>query len=118
MFEFTFIKNDAKNALLLTIYFYQICSTSAPPKDAVVKCNCEYMSSKSDNNDFLFKNSLALNNKPVFFEILFSMYFICGFQIRFRLRRHQEIFSIHLFGISSFLLGLWKNEYLLFFHIK
>ena len=34
MLKFTFIKNDAKNMLLLTIYFLQVCSASVRPRDA------------------------------------------------------------------------------------
>ena len=31
--KFTFIKNDAKKIILLTIYIFQVCSASAPPRD-------------------------------------------------------------------------------------
>ena len=34
MFKFIFIQNDAKNMLLLTIF--QVCSASAPPRDAAI----------------------------------------------------------------------------------
>ena len=36
MFKFTFIKNDAKSMLLLTIYFFQVCSAGAAPRDTVI----------------------------------------------------------------------------------
>ena len=36
MFKFTFIKNDAKNVLLLTIYFFKVYSLSAPLRDAAI----------------------------------------------------------------------------------
>ena len=36
MLKFTFIKNDAKSMLLLTIYFFQVCSAGAPPRDAAI----------------------------------------------------------------------------------
>ena len=32
----TFVKNDAKNMLLLTIYSFQVCSASAPPREAAI----------------------------------------------------------------------------------
>ena len=36
MLKFTFTKNDAKSMLLLTIYSFQVCSASAPPRDAAI----------------------------------------------------------------------------------
>ena len=64
MFKFIFIKNDAKNMLSLTIFFFfQVCYASAPPRDAAIV--------------YVTVNDLALNNIPIFFEILFSMHFIC-----------------------------------------
>ena len=30
MLKFTLIKNDAKNILLLTVYFFKVCSAGAP----------------------------------------------------------------------------------------
>ena len=36
MQKFAFVKNDTKNMLLLTAYFFQVCSRSAPPRDAAV----------------------------------------------------------------------------------
>ena len=36
MLKFNFIKNDAKNILFLTIYFFQVCVASAPPRYAAV----------------------------------------------------------------------------------
>ena len=36
MLKFTFTKNDGKNMLLLTIYFFQVCSAGASPGDAAV----------------------------------------------------------------------------------
>ena len=36
MFKFSFIKNNAKNMLLLTIYFLQVCSASVPPRAAAI----------------------------------------------------------------------------------
>ena len=36
MLKFTFVKNDAKNMPLLTIHFFQVCSASAPPRDAAI----------------------------------------------------------------------------------
>ena len=36
MFKFTFIKNDAKSILLLTIYFFQVCSGGAAPRDTAI----------------------------------------------------------------------------------
>ena len=67
---------------------------------------------------------------PIFFEILFSMYFICVFRFRFSSSNTPRnlidsvraillsfIFSFDkTSGILSFLLGLWKNEYLVFSH--
>ena len=36
MLKFTFIKNDAKSMLLLTIYFFQVCSAGAAPRDTAI----------------------------------------------------------------------------------
>ena len=37
MLKFTFTKNDVKSILLLTVYFFQVCSAGAPPRaDAIV----------------------------------------------------------------------------------
>ena len=36
MLKFVFIKNDAQNMLLLTIYFFQVCSAGASPRDAAI----------------------------------------------------------------------------------
>ena len=40
MLKFTFIKNDAKNILLLTVYFFKFCSAGdaviVSPRDAVI----------------------------------------------------------------------------------
>ena len=99
--------------------FFQVCYASAPPRDAAIV--------------YVTVNDLALNNVPVFFEILFSMHFICVFQLAFKSRflsnktprnfidsvqANPRLFIFN-FGktsrISSFLLGLWKNEYLFFF---
>ena len=57
MFKITFTKNDAKNMLLFTIYFFQVCSPSAPTRDAVivyVTVNIRVVK--------LIKNGFALNN--------------------------------------------------------
>ena len=71
----------------------------------------------------MFENYFAFNNKPIFFEILFSMYFICSFQKDTNKFYWYSPGNSRLFifsfgktsGISSFLLGLWENEYLFFF---
>ena len=92
----------------------------------------EYTSIKVMIMTSLLKNSLALNNIPVFFEILFSMYFMYVFQLRFSsnktpinfidsVRAISGLFIMSFAktsGISSFLVDLWKNECLGFFHIK
>ena len=36
MLKFTFIKNDTNRMLLMTIYFFQICSEGAPPRYAAI----------------------------------------------------------------------------------
>ena len=36
MFKFTFIRNYAKNVLLLTIYIFQVCSASTHTRDAAM----------------------------------------------------------------------------------
>ena len=36
MLKFTFVKNDAKMMLLFTIYSFQVCSASAPSRDAAI----------------------------------------------------------------------------------
>ena len=36
MLKFTFIKNDAKSMLLLTIYFFQVCSAGAALRDTAI----------------------------------------------------------------------------------
>ena len=36
MLQFTFIKNDSKSILLLTVYFFQVCSAGAPPRDTAI----------------------------------------------------------------------------------
>ena len=133
MLKFTFIKNDAKNIILLTFFVFffcfQVCSASAAPRDAAIVYVTVNIRVVNDNNYFLFKNALALNNIPIFFEILFSMYFICVFQVRFlssktprnfidSVRAISRLFMFRfgkISGTSSFLLGLSKNEYLFFF---
>ena len=128
MFKFTFIEIDAKSKLLLTIYFFSSLFCRCSPKKCCHSlCNCEYTRSNYDNNDFLIKNGLALNNILIRFKILFSMYFICVFQISFNNTPRNVIDSVQTIslliifnfgktsGISSFLLALWKNEYLFFF---
>ena len=36
MLKFAFIKNDDKSMLLLNIYFFQVCSASAPLRDVAI----------------------------------------------------------------------------------
>ena len=36
MLKFTFIKNDAESMLLLTIYFFKVCSAAAPPRHPAI----------------------------------------------------------------------------------
>ena len=36
MFKFTFIRNYAKNVLLLTIYIFQVCFANTHPRDAAI----------------------------------------------------------------------------------
>ena len=36
MLKFTFIKNDAKSMLLLTIYLFQVCSADVPLRDTAI----------------------------------------------------------------------------------
>ena len=36
MLKFAFIKNDAKSMLLLTIYFFQVCSAGAASRDTAI----------------------------------------------------------------------------------
>ena len=105
------------------------CSAGASPRDTAIVYVAVNIRVVKTNNDFLFKNGLGLDSIPIFFGILFSMYFICVFQLRFSSNNTPRNFfdsvrAISLLfifnfgkasGISSFLLGLWKNEYLFFF---
>ena len=36
MLKFNFIKNDVKSMLLMTIYFFQVCSAGAAPRDTAI----------------------------------------------------------------------------------
>ena len=132
MFKFTFIKNDAKNMHLLAFHFFQFSSARATPKDSAIvyaKVNIRILKWLYD---FLFKNDLTLNNVPIFFEILFLMYFICMFQLRTSSNKTirncvHSVWAISRlfrfsFGktsrVSCFYLGLWKNKYLFFFTLS
>ena len=74
---------------------------------------------------FLVRYGLDLNNEPIFLAILFSVYLIWSFHVRFSSRKTPKNFidsdrliSLLSFrrtkGILSFLLGLWKHEYFVF----
>ena len=36
MVKFNFINNDAKSMFLMTIYFFQVCSAGAAPRDTAI----------------------------------------------------------------------------------
>ena len=73
------------------LFFSSLFCKCSPKRHCHNLCNCEYTSSKVIIITF-FRNGLALNNRSIIFEILFSMCFICG--LGFRLTRHQEILLI------------------------
>ena len=132
MFKFTFIKNDTKNIILLTIYFFRTLFCKCSPKRSCHSlCNCEYTSSNVIITTFYLRMVLLEMIDRHFLKPNFQCIF-CVFQLRLLAHKTQinfidsvrAISRLFMFnfgktsGIPSFLLGLWKNEYLFFFSLS
>ena len=124
MFILPFVINYVQCMLQLTKHFFKFVTyvfLQATFAQLMWLWIYEYCNNK---RDCLFRNYSALNDKPMYFTILFLIYLICDFQVKFSSNRTPKIligyvrfiyklctFSLECSRtISSLLLFLWKTN--------
>ena len=112
--------------------FFQVRSAGIPSRDSDIVYITVNARVVTCNNDFLFNNGIAVMNRPMFFAISFSLYFICSFQFRFSSRKIPRNFigsvraisRLFIFsfgkasGISSFFARFVDKKSVWFFYIE